>query len=386
MRKPILYLLFFLFQYQIGHSQLTLTLNRPRSGDKLIKHQVEYKDPGKAGENILWDFSKLKTIDDGYTITYSSPRERRDGLYVMGKDTFKLDNLHGSELLVMRDHYTNYFYQIKDSVFYLLGYQNPSDLMHQASPIPLMRFPMVYGNKLAVATQSECLYSQQVLISTHGNTQAEADACGTIILPGNDTLRHVLRIHSTQTFLSDTIASMDSIDVDTQIDTYKWYARGYRYPVFETVHTVHRHAAMVDTFSIAFCYPPGGHLYLSEDPENLALLEELRASSNSQANGSTGRKTDPDSESILIDGILSCKMYPNPVATNLTLSYEVTMQANVSFGIYSIDGFCIMQIPAKLHEPGTYSANFNCTGLFPKNYILRVTANSKVANGILIKH
>lgn len=55
------------------YSQINKEHNRIRQGDKLVKYQVEYKDPGKAGENIVWDFSSLKTINEEYTVNYSLP-------------------------------------------------------------------------------------------------------------------------------------------------------------------------------------------------------------------------------------------------------------------------------------------------------------------------
>ena len=39
-------------------------LNYFRAGDEIIKQQVVYKDPGRTGENVLWDFSRLTSVDD----------------------------------------------------------------------------------------------------------------------------------------------------------------------------------------------------------------------------------------------------------------------------------------------------------------------------------
>jgi hypothetical protein len=32
-------------------------LNRFRADNMLVKQQVSYKDPGRTGENVLWNFS-----------------------------------------------------------------------------------------------------------------------------------------------------------------------------------------------------------------------------------------------------------------------------------------------------------------------------------------
>ena len=49
---------------------IKLSHNKCRWGDRLLKWQVEYKDPGNSGENILWDYSSLKIVDDNYKIRY----------------------------------------------------------------------------------------------------------------------------------------------------------------------------------------------------------------------------------------------------------------------------------------------------------------------------
>ena len=54
-------------------AQIVQRYNRPRSGDEIIKQQVEFKDPGREGENVIWDFGKLKSINNRYSLTYSSP-------------------------------------------------------------------------------------------------------------------------------------------------------------------------------------------------------------------------------------------------------------------------------------------------------------------------
>ncbi len=368
----------------LSHAQLSLTHNRPRAGDKLTKYQVEFKDSCRSGKRVLWDFSQKKIVGKGHSVSYFSPRLRRDSLYVMGKDTFTIGHVGDSELLVARELYTQYFFRLKGGVLYATGYENPSDLMHHATPLPLIRYPVLYGSKEKIPIRSQCLYAQQVLLSTHGVYETEADAYGTIILPGGDTLKNTLRIHSVQTFLSDSLASMDSIRINTQIDTYQWYTPGYRYPVFETVRTVHSNNKVQDVFSVAFFYPPSGHLYLENDPENLALLEEIKQSANQNSGGNEGQSS-TGSKALSIEGLLSCRIYPNPVETDLEVAYEVTAQANISIGMYSIEGFPIHVIPAKLHEPGSYSVTFNCSGLYPRNYVLRVLANDKVANGVVIK-
>ena len=56
---------------------IKLSHNKCRWGDRLLKWQVEYKDPGNSGENILWDYSSLKIVDDNYKINLRRYRTNR---------------------------------------------------------------------------------------------------------------------------------------------------------------------------------------------------------------------------------------------------------------------------------------------------------------------
>jgi len=87
-------------------------LNLPRAGDEIIKQQVEYKNPGRSGENVLWDFGQLQSINDEYTLSYSSPGLIRDSIYILGLDTISMKNLAGGSLLIGTEHNTMYYYYL----------------------------------------------------------------------------------------------------------------------------------------------------------------------------------------------------------------------------------------------------------------------------------
>ncbi|MDR1707403.1 MAG: hypothetical protein LBR46_05300, partial [Prevotella sp.] len=91
-----------------GYGQLNTVHNHFRPGDVLIKQQVEFADPGEAGANKLWDFSKVKTINDEYKLTYSLPPLLNDSIYIMGDMHFLKDRVQDDELIVGTEHNTMY--------------------------------------------------------------------------------------------------------------------------------------------------------------------------------------------------------------------------------------------------------------------------------------
>jgi hypothetical protein len=361
--------------------QLNTSHNRFRSGDVLIKQQVEYVDPGNSGVNKVWDFSKLNTINDEYTLAYDLPPLEGDSVYIVGDMRYNRKNVPDNGLVTGTEHNTMYYYHLTNDSLLQLGHENPSVKLAYTSPMTLMRFPLNYGQSVSSDYKSEGLYSGTVDIHTQGTMTTTADAYGKIILPSGDTLSPVLRVKTTQTIYDipgeGNYTANEADNKGKSLETCRWYSKGYRYPVFETVRNINI-ADSTEIFSTAFFFPPQHHLYLDTDPENLALLDELWKE--------TEKKTeDPTAKTVTLEDIMTCKMYPNPVASILNLEYELKEDAKVSFELYSIEGMPVKKVKAKSQRAGMYYESIDCSSLHPKNYVLRITANGAFVNEIIIK-
>ena len=86
MKKTLLLLLSGSFCLSIS-GQITRENNSVRNGDEIIKQQMQYKDPGRSGENVIWDFSMLKAVNPKYKLTFRAPELINDSIYIMGRDT-----------------------------------------------------------------------------------------------------------------------------------------------------------------------------------------------------------------------------------------------------------------------------------------------------------
>ena len=89
-------------------AQLNTSHNQYRAGDVLVKQQVEYVNPGQSGTNKLWDFSKLKSVNDEYTLTYSLPPLEGDSVYILGNIRYLKKDVSDNELIVGTEHNTMY--------------------------------------------------------------------------------------------------------------------------------------------------------------------------------------------------------------------------------------------------------------------------------------
>jgi len=175
--------------------------NHFRSGDVIIKQQVEFKDPGASGKDITWDFSHLNMVDEKYQLVYYN--------------TTKGDTTHITGL----EHETRYRYLLKMDTLWLTGYENRTTTMDYQQPEALLRFPLRYGDTLGIAFAATGLYCQKVELAAEGYTKVVADATGNLITPENDTLKNVLRLLRIKEF---TDIGTDSANLGTtmRMETY----------------------------------------------------------------------------------------------------------------------------------------------------------------------
>jgi hypothetical protein len=361
--------------------QLNTLHNHYRAGDVLIKQQVEYVSPGEVGINKVWDFSKLKTINSEYTLKYDLPPMEGDSVYILGDNRYQKKRVKDNELIVGTEHNTMYYYHLINDSLLQQGHENPSVVLRYTAPMVLMQFPLNYGQTTISNYKSKGLYSGTVDIRTQGTMATKADAYGKMILPSGDTLSPVLRVKTVQTIFdipdSNSYTMDEANNAGKQLETCRWYSKGYRYPVFETVRNINLSDSS-EIFKTAFFFPPQDHLYLDTDPENQALLDELWKETESDT-VSQGVKT------VTLEDIMTCKLYPNPVESQLNIEYELKEDAKVSFELYSIEGLPVKKIQAKSQKTGMYYESIDCSGLHPKNYVLRITANGLSVNEIIIK-
>ena len=147
-------------------------LNSFRAGDVLYKQQVSYKDPGRTGENVLWDFSQLNVINDEYELVYSSENDT---------------------VITGMEHLTRYRYTFQNDSLLLWGFDNQTTQLHNRQPELLLKFPVNYGDKSRSDFYAHGQYGNRLELEAMGTIETKADSYGMMILPNKDTLKHVLR-------------------------------------------------------------------------------------------------------------------------------------------------------------------------------------------------
>jgi hypothetical protein len=426
-----------------AETTLTKALYEMRPGDEMHKQQIEYKDPGRKGKNVLWDFSQLKPINKDYRVYNIESNKKR------GTDTIDIISI---------EHQTMYKYSLKGSSLFFEGFENSgSNLILQKPELNLV-FPFALGDSISDIYNGHGHYMNTLVLNTEGMFTTVADGLGTLILPEGDTLYNVLRIRSERSykqktlpiflepesklFINDSIISnlievqatdivdstltnakekakdnvnqslvkdnsllqakknkssvisanksymkslaniikdkRDSIDFCTEV--CRWYAPGYRYPIFETIRNKSRHKDTkgtknieMDDIATAFYFPPSMHKYLENDPENKAILDSLQHLSE--------EKSKKASDELIFD----YNIYPNPIKTDLKVELLLYKPSSVSLSVYTTYGERIILKDEGFLETGQHSCTINMSRLRIGEYLLVIKVNKQKAQAVLIK-
>lgn len=323
--------------------RLSATCNYFRAGDKIIKQQVEYKDPGASGKHICWDFSMLQALNEKYRVLYYS-KTKGDTVNMIGNE-----------------HQTIYRYSLLNDTLWLTGYENRTTQMKFEHPEAQLRFPFRYGGSLRSEFSGKGLYCLKEKLIAKGITTATVDGLGMLITPKYDTLQNVLRVKRLREY---TQIGIDSVRM--QLETYSWYAKGYRYPVFETYKSmVLRGDSTTESFKTSFYYPVEELRKLPDDPANIAEQQT-----------STGG----------IEAVFTQARYlPNPVIDNLYIDYKLTRNARVWFSLHNNSGIPhYSSTPQSLTE-GTHSATIPMNRLMTGTYLLNVHVDEMMMKQVIIK-
>ncbi|MDR0863661.1 MAG: T9SS type A sorting domain-containing protein, partial [Candidatus Symbiothrix sp.] len=196
----------------------------------------------------------------------------------------------------------------------------------------------------------------------------EADAYGKMLLPSKDTLNQVLRVKTVQTILeNDSLKEGGNQSAKMRIVTCRWYSRGYRYPVFETIRSINLQDSVKEVFNTAFFYPPQEQYYL-QDEANLAVLDSLQ---NANLDPWAG---------------LTYNIYPNPVKTTpLNVELYLPQPATVRVQVRNTMGTILIDKTQGKYPVGICNFQLNLQGIPTNNYILDIWLNDHLISYTIMK-
>jgi len=251
----------------------------------------------------------------------------------------------------------------------------------------LLCFPVIYGAASNGQFEGRGKHHDRWESTVSGEIHTTADASGCVVLPGNDTLSDIIRIHirkienirqipisSGFAFdhpANDSLFSESKPEIVTT-DTYQWYEEGYRYPVFETIET-YRNDSIDRTVLTkdAYFYHPAEHAYLPEDTANQVVRERKQVARKAKT---------LEKESNL----LSFSCYPNPMKDRLVVELTFSQAAIVDAGIWEMDKRLIRRFQSKtpvIH----YRETLDVRTYLPGYYVVRVTIGGETVSAKILK-
>lgn len=354
-KSRILIVVFLLSICTLVRAQNTLSqaANMLQPGDSVTKERVEYVHAGDTGKDVVWDFSNLEA-NDLYYIKYDTISH----LQLVGYDTQK-----------------TYKYQTTVDGLLLRGYESPLMRMDFQQPQVILPLPMQFNQTMMTDYQGEGRYSGTHFERTAGTIRITADAEGTVILSEKDTLPNTLRVYSINTAairLNKDSCQNDEDNLKQVItEHYQWYARGYRYPVFETVtSSTYYNLDHIATQQYAYRCPPDIQVALNDTVNEAIRLSDLSLpyKGNKSEDGGGGQKPGRSGFTYTV----------NTNGNQAIITYNLENPATIHAMMVDVMGTIYRDLH-QTNEAGVgHTMSIDCTGLRRGQYIIYMNVNGTI--------
>lgn len=353
-----------------------------RPDDNLSEYRVAYYQCNNRGRNIFWDISNIE-ITGNHRVRY---KEANDS---------------SSIVLGIEDRTMNSYSYSGDTLL-LNGFENNSTKLCYSHPEMMFHFPLNLGEHFEKYFHGYCVFSENTMLRVYGKSESSVDAAGYILLPSGECLKNVVRVHKRKIVVGKTVAGVrtfrelktyvdsitpfnsDSISLQlntdntvSTIDSYYWYAAGYRYPILRT-------EIIYDCFgkcsSLSAYYNPPEKQLLADDYVNESIRSKLKGDGISEmvrdSKDNAGSK-----EVSAIDYAVS--VTPGYV----TITYSLQEDSHVRALLCDIRGIVYRQQDEDGGKEITHTMNINCNGLRNGEYILYINVNGQIYHSkVTIKH
>ena len=174
----------------------------------------------------------------------------------------------------------------------------------------------------------------------------------------------------------DSIRKTETDTINLRIESYKWYAPGYRYPLFETM--INRSHSVNDTTEIpdiatSFYYPLSQRSNIVNDEANKSILDSIQ-------NGNMN-ETQTTKDTLLFE----YNYYPNPVKSVLTFELLLDYPSTVSFRVFDLSGHLeFIENKGMLSDRLQYF-RFSLSNLGIGEHVLHIMVNGQIAKATIMK-
>ena len=243
--------------YAQGQNTLTKEANAMRDNDRMSYMTFVPCTTGNAGNSEIWDFSQAAIQKSSNNVYFSA------------------DSLSH---IFMTDNYGKLYFKMINDSLKIYKYENRLTKINYFKNKLAVRYPFMYGDSISSTFEGFGFYCSDHYIRVRGQVNVQADGCGKLILPDNDTINNVLRIStitSTAMAMDIDFATIDSTNLKQEIEEkHEWYGMGYRYPLCTIIQrTSYSNMEPIGTNQTAYILLPEDFKYL-DDAVNDSIKNE----------------------------------------------------------------------------------------------------------------
>jgi hypothetical protein len=336
----------------VAQTSVTYKNNSLLIGNSYSFREIKFTDPGNAGANQIWDFSKIQyTGESPLSSLEEAPSQ-------------KITGVSNCNLLLNENGY-DFLMNSSENALEEYGciYKKQNMTLIYSDPLLKMKYPFTYGEQYTDHFIGAVISNEIHTIDFFGDYSAVADAYGSLILPDR-IIENTLRVKSIKKGLQINMCGT----TDVSMVRYLWYASGYRYPVL-SISTVENH--------------------FSERAPEIIKTAFLNTGQPNERSASvipnnTAKQTDKkiDKQDVVV--IIS----PNPFTDKLTYRYFLTEPMDVSIELHDISG----QIKGWLvtnqnQSEGLHTGELDAVKytLTPGIYFIRFTFDKQVVISKIVK-
>lgn len=371
-------IMFLAFVYALSlHAQ-----NEYRIKDNLHTQQVSYMSFEQLkGQGLVWNMNDCKVLNADYSVKF-----------VANRDPF----FHAP--LSRLEAGTNYRYDIHDNTMFLKGFKNKTTRIKYDIPIATMRLPLAYSDELQGVYSGKGEDIMEHCVRIFGNYHTKICGKGTLVTLDGDTLPNTLLLHSLRTISSTfsslqeqlsrygTLDSIPSLSPDSMseivkndsdkliMDTYSWFAPGYRYAVLETVKIYQALPPNAPILQTAFYNAIDDQANLLDDEENTAIRKAILKNDSPYLYASE-RIGQAGTSIIYLNDNIRARISRNGSGMRLSIDYKAESNDKFSVSLYNLSGMQLFAKDMRNKKKEFYNDNFVINSISKGVYVLTVFVN-----------
>ena len=298
---------------------LTTSTNTLRHGDILCKIEVPYVEQGERGNESIWH---LPEIPDGSKEWLQAINSNIDTVAIYESGRILHYFAHGDTLCEK-------------------GFQSPRAYKIYSQERTYLRYPFQYGDSISGYFSGDCR-NENDYFKVAGFGYTVSDGLGSLT-DGEDTLRHVTRLHLVDDYV---FAYSDSTNNYMRDERFLWYCAGFRYAIMESHKTsIYENGQLMPIDSISYLYLPYMQLELAEDTVNEELLAELKAADAAYAALCQGHG---------VGNLSSINASLSSDELSVTINYQLSSDTGISFYACDITGTLLGSVQYQNREAGDW--------------------------------